>query len=299
MSGNNLFVMKNGMLAFTNYIFRDNRTLFKLPFVEMVILSSYSLAVPLGIPALSLLRVDSNDQGSSTDAQIGPQMVRIGPFGDITEAYVLTTGFKVMSFRAGEARHSPKERLWAEDQFYVRSPNWHIETAAMTACLIYDDVKTIFEEAYYAAGYTPPPYYVVSLRDLTNALLQMPLLVEMAIIKSRDDPKFDPNAKEHKDREYTRYLDPKKKAEDQTYLRNHPRIADRVKSAVLDIMKLEPVNQIFETKETKHVQQERTSTAKGRDPGAVQKPNRRNSKKKAEGKRLPVRVHGRAAKRSR
>src|ERR1700752_644410 len=169
MSGNALFVHKDEMVAFSDYYVKDNCTLVKMSIENMIILEDSSIFIRMSVDSLSFIHLSDNGRGDDIMKNVGAYSVSLTCRKDIN----------LFSYSCGELEILSQRS--EQGTFCVRSGDWGLEVAAMTGCLIYDDVGKIFEEAYYSNGKTPPPYYVGKMDQIAKALSDIQCMVYLAL----------------------------------------------------------------------------------------------------------------------
>jgi len=234
MSGMHLFVYKNEMLAFSDYFVKNNLLLTKLPLTDFIKIKDKIMIIPLDSTGAGLLNHSLSD---SKEDKI-PHSVAISL--KINQYKIMTLINNNNLLETFELRSSP-------DSYMTRSTSYDIECAASTGLLIYDDVGKIYEEAYYSCGYTPPPYYVVNVNKVSEALVSIPDMTRLFMFKDQHPDYFTDDLKKQtfQDSEEWKAFNPNK----QDYERYIEEIDDiklrSLRSAIIALRDLQRFNDIL------------------------------------------------------
>ena len=146
-----LVVVKGRKIAFSNYQVKGNENYMRLSLETFFRMSDGALTIPLSCKHNFLLNELSvkKDQVADKYKVSGPLMISI--YDRIVNEYV-ANGVELSSPSIPISRH-------CQDSFYARATSIPFESASTAACLIYDDVATIYRETFKANGYDNPPFY--------------------------------------------------------------------------------------------------------------------------------------------
>ncbi len=168
MSGNALFVQKGTKIAFSDYFVKQNKTLLSITPEGLLNLKRECFWIPIDSRAISLMGINKFEEEIKTyfDSSC-PVGIKINEFGDIIQYSNVNDKIETIYSFANPGT------------FLARATKWSLECAASAACVIYDDVSKIYEEAYYSTGSTPPPYFVADVKNIAEALSSIKRIVPL------------------------------------------------------------------------------------------------------------------------
>lgn len=160
---NNLVVIRSGKIAFSPYFYKPNGFLMKFSLSTFLVNkdeSGFHLNIPLRMEGLMATMNYKKGAKGYIDGIVKPG------------GYIVSIG-----------RHNTTEYIYEDseftglelpvdysDSFYVKSPDYGIESAATAACHVYTNVEDIYKAAMNASINTYPAFYTGYIYDIQQGI---------------------------------------------------------------------------------------------------------------------------------
>lgn len=170
-----LFVVRGKHFAFSNYQAKPNGTHMVLPLEKMFSLTDQRFIVPISCYSNFIL----NDTVSKEPIdKVSRDYVAVGVIAHSI------CNHSISEYVAGgneTGSLSVLQDRWSMNSAFCRSKSYILESAANAGLHIYNDVATIYKEAYKACGHSNPPFYVGHISTVTEVMSILNKEVELRI----------------------------------------------------------------------------------------------------------------------